>query len=73
MFAGIYKKVYGNAVGRHAIRILGWGIENGESYWLAANSWNSDWGENGFFKIRRGNNECGVENTIIAGLPKLVN
>ncbi|UYV62080.1 CTSB [Cordylochernes scorpioides] len=31
----------------HAIKILGWGTENGTPYWLCANSWNSDWGENG--------------------------
>jgi cathepsin B len=30
------------------------------SYWLVANSWNEDWGEKGFFKIKRGSNECGI-------------
>jgi len=34
-----------------------------------ANSWNEDWGEKGFFKIKRGNNECGIEGSIVAGLP----
>jgi cathepsin B len=29
-------------------------------YWLVANSWNEDWGSNGFFKIQRGNDECGI-------------
>lgn len=37
----------GEQVGGHAIRILGWGVENGTPYWLAANSWNTDWGDNG--------------------------
>jgi len=30
-------------------------------YWLVANSWNPDWGENGFFRIARGSNVCGFE------------
>ena len=31
----------------HAIRILGWGVEGGVKYWLIANSWNTDWGDQG--------------------------
>jgi hypothetical protein len=34
-------------LGGHAIRILGWGTENGTPYWLVANSWNPDWGNKG--------------------------
>lgn len=30
-------------------------------YWLVANSWNDDFGEDGFFRIRRGSNTCNVE------------
>ena len=30
-----------------------------------------DWGENGFFKILRGSNECGIEAGVVAGIPKL--
>lgn len=33
------------------------------------NSWNEDWGDKGLFKIRRGDNECGFESEITAGLP----
>ncbi len=38
---------------------------------LLANSWNYDWGDGGFFKILRGKNECGIEESIAAGLPKV--
>lgn len=69
MFAGVYQHVTGKALGGHAIRILGWGKENGVDYWLVANSWNTDWGNNGLFKILRGSNHCGIENEITAGLP----
>lgn len=32
-------------MGGHAIRILGYGVDNGVKYWLCANSWNEEWGE----------------------------
>uniref|UniRef100_A0A8C6KP43 Cathepsin B n=4 Tax=Nothobranchius furzeri TaxID=105023 RepID=A0A8C6KP43_NOTFU len=66
---GVYQHVKGEMLGGHAIKILGWGEENGTPYWLAANSWNSDWGDKGFFKIRRGNDECGIESEMVAGTP----
>lgn len=69
--SGVYNHVSGSALGGHAIKIVGWGEENKTPYWLVANSWNEDWGDNGFFKIRRGNNECGIEGQIVAGIPKL--
>jgi len=54
--------------GGHAVRILGWGVDDmGTDYWLVANSWSSAWGERGFFRIRRGTNECGIETTPVAG------
>ncbi|RTG82762.1 cathepsin B [Schistosoma bovis] len=44
--SGIYKHITGEPVGGHAIRIIGWGVEKNTPYWLIANSWNEDWGEN---------------------------
>jgi len=66
---GVYQHVHGKMLGGHAIRIVGWGTENGVDYWLIANSWNTDWGDNGFFKILRGQDHCGIEGQISAGLP----
>ncbi|NXL66987.1 CATB protein, partial [Chordeiles acutipennis] len=68
--SGVYQHVSGEQVGGHAIRILGWGVDNGTPYWLAANSWNTDWGDNGFFKILRGEDHCGIESEIVAGIPR---
>ncbi|UMM33859.1 hypothetical protein L5515_007180 [Caenorhabditis briggsae] len=65
--SGVYKYIAGKMLGGHAIKIIGWGTENGTAYWLIANSWGTKWGENGFFKIRRGVNECGIENNVVAG------
>lgn len=66
---GVYQHVTGEMLGGHAIKILGWGEEKGTPYWLAANSWNSDWGDKGFFKIKRGNDECGIESEVVTGIP----
>jgi cathepsin B len=69
--SGVYHHVTGSAEGGHAIKIIGWGTESGTDYWLVANSWNTDWGDQGFFKIRRGTNECGIEAQVTAGLAKV--
>ncbi|VDM70743.1 unnamed protein product [Strongylus vulgaris] len=57
---------WGYLHGAHTAKIIGWGVD-GVDYWLAANSYNTDWGEKGFFRIRRGINECGFEERIYAG------
>ncbi|XP_019659798.1 cathepsin B isoform X2 [Ursus americanus] len=67
--SGVYQHVTGEMMGGHAVRILGWGVENGTPYWLVGNSWNTDWGDNGFFKILRGRDHCGIESEIVAGIP----
>eukprot|EP00747_Dinoflagellata_sp_TGD_P124366 gnl/TRDRNA2_/TRDRNA2_173969_c0_seq1.p1 gnl/TRDRNA2_/TRDRNA2_173969_c0~~gnl/TRDRNA2_/TRDRNA2_173969_c0_seq1.p1 ORF type:complete len:369 (-),score=75.86 gnl/TRDRNA2_/TRDRNA2_173969_c0_seq1:187-1293(-) len=67
---GIYHHVTGEMAGGHAVRIVGWGSENGQKYWKVANSWNPYWGEKGYFRIRRGNNEGGIENMVTASSPK---
>lgn len=69
--SGVYKHTTGSALGGHAVKILGYGVENGDKYWLVANSWNPDWGDKGFFKILRGNDECGIEGQIVAGEPRV--
>jgi len=69
--SGVYHHVHGLRLGGHAVKILGWGVENETPYWLLANSWNEDWGDHGFFKVLRGSNEIGVESGIVAGLPKV--
>ena len=66
---GVYHHVTGKFMGGHAIRLVGWGeTEDGTKYWTLANSWNTDWGEDGFFRILRGVNEVGVEGENVAGI-----
>uniref|UniRef100_A0ABI7WSH5 Cathepsin B n=1 Tax=Felis catus TaxID=9685 RepID=A0ABI7WSH5_FELCA len=67
--SGVYQHVTGEMMGGHAVRILGWGVENDTPYWLVGNSWNTDWGDHGFFKILRGRDHCGIESEVVAGIP----
>ena len=34
-----------------------------------ANSWNPYWGEEGYFRIKRGTNECNIEDQVVASGP----
>lgn len=68
--SGVYKTNGGEQVGAHAVAIVGWGTENGEAYWRVRNSFGPKWGDNGYFNIKRGINECAIESSIVAGLYK---
>lgn len=57
-------------VGGHAIEIVGWGTNgHGTPYWTIKNSWGRDWGDGGYFKIRRGTDCCGMEHNVVVGIP----
>jgi len=45
----------------HSILLVGWGEERGVKYWIGMNTWGTQFGEDGFFRILRGENECNIE------------
>ena len=69
--SGIYNFVSGAFDGGHAIRILGWGHDDNFDidYWICANSWGPEWGEQGYFRIMFG--ECGIEDSVFGCEPDL--
>ena len=44
----------------HAVVAVGYGVINREAYWKVRNSWGPSWGMDGYFKIERGVNKCGL-------------
>ena len=62
---GVYHHVSGSMAGGHAVKFVGWGVDNGVKYWKVANSWNPYWGEKGYFRIVRGTNEGGIEDQVV--------
>jgi len=71
--SGVYVHKTGGLAGGHAIKLLGWGTDakSGLNYWIAANSWGTSWGQSGYFWIAKGSNECGIEEDVVSGAPKL--
>ena len=54
---GIYRYTWGNEEGGHAVVIVGYNDAGG--YWICKNSWDTGWGESGYFRIAYG--ECGID------------
>ncbi|XP_009761201.1 vignain-like [Nicotiana tabacum] len=60
---GVYSGFCGNSL-NHGVTLIGYGVDDGEKYWLVKNSWGTMWGEDGYIKIKRGSNDkkgmCGI-------------
>jgi cathepsin B len=57
---------------KHAVRLIGYGTfecpgRDDVKYWLAANSWGTDFGDKGVFRIVRGKDESGIEERMSWG------
>jgi len=72
---GIYTKSQnpGKQLGGHAVRLVGWGEENSQKFWIVANSWGPEWGHDGYFRIERGVDLLAIESRrVTAGIPRKI-
>jgi C1A family cysteine protease len=63
---GVYSHVSGDFSGWHCVTIVGY--DNINEYWICKNSWGTDWGENGWFKIEYGQCEIGTDTAYISSV-----
>lgn len=61
--SGVYDDAACPSTGsNHALNLVGYGTDSsGNPYWIVRNSWNTWWGQQGYFFIKRGVNRCNIE------------
>lgn len=69
--SGIFNGCAKDVVVDHAVTLYGIGKEGDKTYWLIRNSWGGSWGERGFIRMARSENEdgqCGWDNDPAKGV-----
>lgn len=62
---GIYANTSCSNETDHNVLLVGYGTDKERPYWLIKNSWGTSWGENGYGKLLRGVNICGIVSDFV--------
>lgn len=57
----------------HCVQLVGYDTEHSTPYWKVRNSWGPDWGENGYIRLKMGENICGVADEVVIIKTSMVN
>eukprot|EP00992_Anisonema_acinus_P013641 TRINITY_DN8847_c0_g1_i2.p2 TRINITY_DN8847_c0_g1~~TRINITY_DN8847_c0_g1_i2.p2 ORF type:complete len:132 (-),score=18.58 TRINITY_DN8847_c0_g1_i2:48-443(-) len=67
--SGVFKDTTGKKTLDHSVSITGWGVDAGVPYWVVRNSWGTYWGEHGWARIFRGEDNLGIESNCDWAVP----
>ncbi|XP_048738617.1 dipeptidyl peptidase 1-like [Ostrea edulis] len=68
---GLEEKFNPFEITNHAVLLVGYGVDpvSKVKFWTIKNSWGTEWGEKGYFRIRRGTDECSIESIAVESFP----
>jgi len=68
--SGVFQDTTGDLDIVHDISVVGYGVDNGTKFWTVRNSWGTQFGESGFFRVVRGINNLAIESDCAWATPK---
>ncbi len=58
----------------HSVLLVGWGEDEStnDKFWIIQNTWGPNWGEEGYFRMKRGSDEFGIESICETATPIII-